>query len=311
MRAAPARHGRAEPRRVGRAARRCVGGGIVAGGRGSCGACGCALVVCCRREDVPDGDFFCTSLFFCLGCVLWSSLTCAACVLDYCVDVGACGDVSTFSLQHPSCHHNGCAPACIGCEQRCRSAFMATQVVLHDCWTTRTCCGPRTTDSRLWFDSGVTLMERHSMTVTQEATYMNLKDSCTPIQASTEAYQPSATNENKASSPPRTRYRPTTTDLFTISTSSRAMRRLQPPSSVTTPLTKSNHQLSPPLRMCAVARPRCATPCARSLVVHHVAGGGRELGVALDDLVDRVQKVLLRHSLAAGADGEHARLGAH
>jgi len=45
--------------------------------------------------------------------------------------------------------------------------------------------------------------------------------------------------------------------------------------------------------------------------VREVARRGAELGVALDHLLDGVQEVLLAGHLAPGADGEHARLGAH
>mmetsp|Transcript_60436 Transcript_60436/g.143179 ORF Transcript_60436/g.143179 Transcript_60436/m.143179 type:complete len:477 (-) Transcript_60436:8-1438(-) len=48
----------------------------------------------------------------------------------------------------------------------------------------------------------------------------------------------------------------------------------------------------------------------RRLVVDHVLGGGGELGVALDDLVDRFEHVLLGDGLAARADRVHARLRA-
>ena len=48
-----------------------------------------------------------------------------------------------------------------------------------------------------------------------------------------------------------------------------------------------------------------------SSVVDHVLAGGRELAVALDDLVDGVEQVLLADALPASSDGEHAGLGAH
>mmetsp|Transcript_8389 Transcript_8389/g.28756 ORF Transcript_8389/g.28756 Transcript_8389/m.28756 type:complete len:402 (-) Transcript_8389:352-1557(-) len=48
-----------------------------------------------------------------------------------------------------------------------------------------------------------------------------------------------------------------------------------------------------------------------SLVVRHVLWRGAELLVALDDLVDGVQEVLLRHDLPPRPDGEHPRLCAH
>lgn len=48
-----------------------------------------------------------------------------------------------------------------------------------------------------------------------------------------------------------------------------------------------------------------------SLVVGHVSGGGAELGVGLDDLVDGLQEVLLCGDLPASSDGEHAGLCAH
>mmetsp|Transcript_15564 Transcript_15564/g.31243 ORF Transcript_15564/g.31243 Transcript_15564/m.31243 type:complete len:314 (+) Transcript_15564:66-1007(+) len=46
------------------------------------------------------------------------------------------------------------------------------------------------------------------------------------------------------------------------------------------------------------------------LVVDQILGCGGELGVALDDLVDRLDHVLLGHSLAASANGVHARFDA-
>lgn len=46
-------------------------------------------------------------------------------------------------------------------------------------------------------------------------------------------------------------------------------------------------------------------------VVGHVSGGGAELGVGLDDLVDGLQEVLLGGDLPAGPDGKHAGLCAH
>ena len=46
-------------------------------------------------------------------------------------------------------------------------------------------------------------------------------------------------------------------------------------------------------------------------VVGHVSGGGAELGVGLDDLVDGIQEVFLCGDLPASADGEHACLCAH
>ena len=46
-------------------------------------------------------------------------------------------------------------------------------------------------------------------------------------------------------------------------------------------------------------------------VVGHVSGGGAELGVGLDDLVNGLQEVLLCGDLPARSDGEHARLCAH
>jgi len=127
----------------------------------------CALVVLQARRRSRWPFFFLLPCFSAWG-MLWSSLTWAAkSVLDDCVDGGACGDVSKFSLQHQSCDHDGRTPACVACELRSRSAFAATPAVLHDSWT---CGGPRTTDRHLWYDSGVTLMERPSMTVTQGAT---------------------------------------------------------------------------------------------------------------------------------------------
>lgn len=47
------------------------------------------------------------------------------------------------------------------------------------------------------------------------------------------------------------------------------------------------------------------------LVVGHVSGGGTELGVGLDDLVDGLQEVFLCGDLPASSDGEHAGLCAH
>lgn len=47
------------------------------------------------------------------------------------------------------------------------------------------------------------------------------------------------------------------------------------------------------------------------LVVGHVSGGGAELGVGLDDLVNGLQEVFLRGDLPASSDGEHAGLCAH
>lgn len=49
----------------------------------------------------------------------------------------------------------------------------------------------------------------------------------------------------------------------------------------------------------------------RGSVVGHVSGGGAELGVGLDDLVDGLQEVLLGGDLPARSDGEHAGLCAH
>lgn len=46
-------------------------------------------------------------------------------------------------------------------------------------------------------------------------------------------------------------------------------------------------------------------------VVGHVSGGGAELGVGLDDLVNGLQEVLLCGDLPASSDGEHACLCAH
>lgn len=46
-------------------------------------------------------------------------------------------------------------------------------------------------------------------------------------------------------------------------------------------------------------------------VVGHVSGGGAELGVGLDDLVDGLQEVFLCGDLPASSDGEHARFCAH
>lgn len=49
----------------------------------------------------------------------------------------------------------------------------------------------------------------------------------------------------------------------------------------------------------------------KDLVVGHVSGGGAELGVGLDDLVDGLQEVLLGGDLPARSDGKHAGLRAH
>eukprot|EP00966_Prymnesium_polylepis_P018028 416202-Prymnesium_polylepis.2 len=46
-------------------------------------------------------------------------------------------------------------------------------------------------------------------------------------------------------------------------------------------------------------------------IVDEVFGRRRELGVALDHLVDRLDHILLGDRLAARADGKHARLDAH
>lgn len=50
---------------------------------------------------------------------------------------------------------------------------------------------------------------------------------------------------------------------------------------------------------------------AKYLIVGHVAGSGAELGVTLDDLVDRLEEVLFRRHLSASSNGVHARLRAH
>jgi hypothetical protein len=47
------------------------------------------------------------------------------------------------------------------------------------------------------------------------------------------------------------------------------------------------------------------------LVIGHVSWSGRELGIRLDNFVDRLQEVLLRGHFPPGPDGKHARLGAH
>lgn len=49
----------------------------------------------------------------------------------------------------------------------------------------------------------------------------------------------------------------------------------------------------------------------KASVVSHVSGGGAELGVGLDDLVDGLQEVLLGGDLPASSDGKHAGLCAH
>lgn len=46
-------------------------------------------------------------------------------------------------------------------------------------------------------------------------------------------------------------------------------------------------------------------------VVGHVSGGGAELGVGLDDLVDGLQEVFLCGDLPASPDGKHTCLCAH
>ncbi|GMR51339.1 hypothetical protein PMAYCL1PPCAC_21534, partial [Pristionchus mayeri] len=48
-----------------------------------------------------------------------------------------------------------------------------------------------------------------------------------------------------------------------------------------------------------------------SLVVRQISRSGGELGVALDDLVDCLEEVLLGGDLPAGTNREHARLRAH
>mmetsp|Transcript_46775 Transcript_46775/g.105792 ORF Transcript_46775/g.105792 Transcript_46775/m.105792 type:complete len:217 (-) Transcript_46775:851-1501(-) len=63
--------------------------------------------------------------------------------------------------------------------------------------------------------------------------------------------------------------------------------------------------------------PRYISPSKRRrarrapLVVDHVLGRGGKLLVALDDLLDRVEEVLLGDGLPPRTDGEHAGLGAH
>jgi len=54
-----------------------------------------------------------------------------------------------------------------------------------------------------------------------------------------------------------------------------------------------------------------ALDAARRLVVHHVLGCGRELGVSLDHLVDRLEHVFLCDLLAARTDRIHPCLSAH
>lgn len=46
-------------------------------------------------------------------------------------------------------------------------------------------------------------------------------------------------------------------------------------------------------------------------VVGHVSGGGAELGIGLDDLVNGLQEVFLCGDLPPSSDGKHARLCAH
>mmetsp|Transcript_71849 Transcript_71849/g.150117 ORF Transcript_71849/g.150117 Transcript_71849/m.150117 type:complete len:311 (-) Transcript_71849:782-1714(-) len=46
-------------------------------------------------------------------------------------------------------------------------------------------------------------------------------------------------------------------------------------------------------------------------VVHHILGGGGELCIPLDDLVDSIEHVLLRNLLPACADRVHPRLSTH
>mmetsp|Transcript_2555 Transcript_2555/g.5383 ORF Transcript_2555/g.5383 Transcript_2555/m.5383 type:complete len:258 (+) Transcript_2555:150-923(+) len=47
------------------------------------------------------------------------------------------------------------------------------------------------------------------------------------------------------------------------------------------------------------------------LIVHHVLGCGTEFLVSLDDLVDALEKILFRHTLAPRPNRKHARLGAN
>ena len=49
----------------------------------------------------------------------------------------------------------------------------------------------------------------------------------------------------------------------------------------------------------------------RTSIVHHILGRRRELGVAFDNLLHRVEHILLGHHLAPSADGKHAGLCAH
>ena len=46
-------------------------------------------------------------------------------------------------------------------------------------------------------------------------------------------------------------------------------------------------------------------------IVDHVFGRRAELAVALDDLVDAIEEVFLRHALSSRTNGKHARLGTH
>mmetsp|Transcript_206 Transcript_206/g.420 ORF Transcript_206/g.420 Transcript_206/m.420 type:complete len:248 (+) Transcript_206:630-1373(+) len=65
------------------------------------------------------------------------------------------------------------------------------------------------------------------------------------------------------------------------------------------------------IRRAALGWCTCGVAGLVGLVVDHVLGRGGELGVRLDDLVDRLQEVLLGRCLSSGADGEHAGLSAH
>mmetsp|Transcript_24326 Transcript_24326/g.41316 ORF Transcript_24326/g.41316 Transcript_24326/m.41316 type:complete len:244 (+) Transcript_24326:463-1194(+) len=51
--------------------------------------------------------------------------------------------------------------------------------------------------------------------------------------------------------------------------------------------------------------------CCQILIVHHILRSGAELLVALDDLADRIQKVLLGYRLSPRSNGKHPCFGAH
>mmetsp|Transcript_58146 Transcript_58146/g.85227 ORF Transcript_58146/g.85227 Transcript_58146/m.85227 type:complete len:240 (+) Transcript_58146:325-1044(+) len=64
--------------------------------------------------------------------------------------------------------------------------------------------------------------------------------------------------------------------------------------------------------MCILWQRVCGdAPRTHTLIVHHVLGRGRELGIAFDDLVDGLEHVLFCDLLAARANGVHSCLRAH